>query len=269
METNLKYGWKRNTHNQQYFDEVVDLLQLRALLKSRPDQLSGGQNQRVAIGRTLMSNVQLLLLDEPFTSLDPVIKKQTISLINNVIHHLNIPVIVVSHELKDLLMLTQNLLLIKDGLMEQPDSYLELIRQKKIPEFDGLSENYYNIFTGRVAETLTKKGITKVQMDEKGKQVLNIESDEFLFHPGDMVKVLLRGADVALSLTHVENISIRNQFQGKVVTIFQHHNHLVCIVDCGIKIITRLTLDSGNALELKPGKKIWCLFKSLAIEAYK
>ena len=108
-----------------------------------------------------------------------------------------------------------------------------------------------------------------MRLSEAHNLVLNIETDEFLFHPGDSVKISLRGADVALSLNKIKDISIRNQLKGKIETIFKHRNHLVCIVDCGIHIITRLTIDSGNQLQLEMGKEIYCLFKSLAIEAYK
>jgi molybdate transport system ATP-binding protein len=66
----------------------------------------------------------------------------------------------------------------------------------------------------------------------------------------------------------MQDISIRNQLRGKIETIYPHHNHLVCIVDCGIRIVTRLTIESGKSLGLEPGKEVWCLFKSLAIEAY-
>lgn len=269
VEANLKYGWKKNTHNNTYFGEIVDLLELRPLLKSRTEHLSGGQNQRVAFGRALMSNAQLLLLDEPFTSLDPSIKKQVISLLNRVINRLDIPVIIVSHELKDLLMLTENLLLIKDGIIEQPDSYLELIRKRKLLDFNGTINNYYNVFNGIITETIPEKGLTKVQLIDEKNLLINIESDIQFFHPGGSVKISIRGTDVALSLNYVEMISIRNQFQGHIKTIFQHHNHLICIIDCGIQIITRVTLDSGKSLDLKPGKKVWCLFKSLAVEVYK
>jgi molybdate transport system ATP-binding protein len=269
VEANLKYGWKKNTHNQQYFDEVVDLLELRPFLKSQPLKLSGGEKQRIAIGRALMSNARLLLLDEPFTALDLSLKKQVISLLNRVIGHLKIPVIIVSHELKDLLMLTQNLILIKSGKPEPPMDYLELIRLQKLNEFEGLVNNYFNIYSGRILEMAKEKGITKVQIDGENSPVLFIETDEFLFHLGDVVKISLRGSDVVLSLDNVKEISIRNQLKGKVETIYQHQNHLVCIVDCGIRIITRLTIDAGNSLGLEPGMEIWCLFKSLAIEAYR
>ncbi len=269
VEQNLKYGWKKKTHSQQYFNEIVDLLELGPFLKTHRSQLSGGQIQRVAIGRALMSNAQILLLDEPFTALDPSLKKQVISLLNRVISHLDIPVIIVSHDLQDLLMLTQNLILIQNGKLEAPETYLELTRRQKLLDFNGLISNYYNIYEGIILDNLPYSGITKVKLKETESPELTIESDEFLFHPGDRVKISLRGADVALSLKKVMNISIRNQLPGRVETLFQHRNHLVCIVDCGIRIITRLTTDAGKKLQLEVGKEVYCLFKSLAIEAFR
>jgi molybdate transport system ATP-binding protein len=269
VEQNLKYGWKKETHDQQYFNDIVDLLELRQLLKHHKSQLSGGQKQRVAIGRALMSNAQILLLDEPFTALDSSLKKQVISLLNRVINYLDIPVIIVSHDLQDLLMLTNNLILIKNGKPEPPDSYIELTRRKRLLDFNGLISNYYNIYDGLILDNLPDSGITKVRLKDAEEIELNIESDEFLFHPGDPVKISLRGADVALSLKRVKDISIQNQLKGNIETLFQHRNHLVCIVDCGIRIITRLTIGSGEKLQLESGKEVFCLFKSLAIEAYK
>lgn len=269
VEQNLKYGWKKKTHVQSYFDEIVDLLELRQLLKLLESQLSGGQNQRVAIGRALMSNSQILLLDEPFTGLDSSLKKQVISLLNRVIKYLKIPVIIVSHDLQDLLMLTNNLILIRDGKAEAPGIFLDLVRKQKLPDFNGIIRNYYNIYDGIIIDNSIDKGITRVKLNQSENIELNIESDEFHFHPGDSVKISLRSADVALSLNKLKNISIRNQLKGKVETQFKHGNHLVCIVDCGIRIITRLTIDSGNKLNLVEGKEVYCLFKSLAIEAFK
>ena len=269
VEENLKYGWKKNTHSSGYLNEIVDLLELRPLLKKRPAQLSGGENQRTAIGRALMSDARLLLLDEPFTSLDPAIKKQAISLLDRVIHYLNIPVLVVSHELKDLLMLSQNLILIRSGVIDKPNTYLELIRRKKLTDLNGHIDNYYNVFKGVIAETSTEKGVTTVRIDEQENLNIYIESDEMLFHQGDRIKISIRGSDVSLSLKHLENISIRNQLPGTVESVFQHRNHLVCIVNCGIQLITRLTIESGRNLNLKSGKKVWCLFKSLAVESLK
>lgn len=268
VEQNLKYAWKKGTHDQAYFDTLVNLLQLKDLLSSNPSQLSGGQKQRVAIGRALMSDAQLLLLDEPFTALDSSLKQQVIALLNKLILHLDIPVIIVSHELRDLLMLTPNIMLVNEGKVESPQSYLSLIREQKLLELDKSIRNYYNIFIGKVHESIPEEGLTKVKPDGEDSPMLIIESDEFRFRTDDEVTISLRGSDVALALDQIKNISIRNQLRGKIETIYPHQNHLVCIVDCGINIVTRLTSESGRKLDLSPGKEVWCLFKSLAIEAY-
>ena len=268
VQQNLRYGRKKTGHDAGYFDRMVELLELGDLLKFRPGQLSGGQKQRVAIGRALMSDAQLLLLDEPFSALDASLKKQAAILLNRIIRHLDIPMIVVSHDLQDLLMLTPNMILIRDGRPEAPATYLELIRSGKLFKTDGWISHHYNFFEGEVAENIPAKGITRIRVGERKNVTLEIENDEFHYHPGDPVKISLRGADVALSGNRVEGISIRNQLEGKVDKLLKHQNHLLCIVDCGIPVVTRLTLDSGEKLGLAEGEKIWCLFKSLALEAY-
>ncbi len=264
---NLRYGWKKNTHSKAYFDEIIDLLELRDLLHSHPAQLSGGQKQRVAIGRALMSNARLLLLDEPFTALDVSLKKQVIGLLNRMIRHLNIPVIIVSHDLKDLLMLTQQIILIKNGVPEAPASYLELINNRKLLNFNGWVTNYYNIIDGTIRKNLPEKGITQVNTGTGG-PILHIECDACIFEVNDPVKISIRGADVALSLAPFKDISIQNQLPGTIESVFQHRSHLVCIVNCGIRIISRITIDSGANLKLEAGKPVYCLIKSLAIETY-
>jgi molybdate transport system ATP-binding protein len=268
VQQNLRYGWKKTRHDAGYFERIVELLELEQLLTSHPYQLSGGQKQRVAIGRALMSDAQLLLLDEPFSALDAPLKKQAAILLNRIIRNLDIPMIIVSHDLQDLLMLTQHMILIREGTLQPPATYLELLRNGKLFDINGWISHYYNFFEGRVSENIPTKGITRVKVGDTGEVTLDIESDEFLYHPGDPVKISMRGSDVAISKNRVEGISIRNQLEGKVDKLLQHHNHLLCIVDCGIPVITRLTLDSGKKLELAEGKKVFCLFKSLALEAY-
>ncbi len=177
--------------------------------------------------------------------------------------------IIVSHDLKDLLMLTQNLILIKEGKTESPRNYIELIQKQKLLELNGLMHNYYNIYDCLVTENDPKKGLAIIEIQDNLQIKFYLENDGVYFKKGMPIKVSLRGADVALSKNKVEDISIRNQLQGTIKSLFQHKNYMVCIVNCGIPIITRLTIESAKNLSLAPGNKIWCLFKSLAIESYR
>ena len=76
VEKNLLYGLKKNGNSNVGFDEVIDLLNLGHLLKSKPSQISGGERQRTALGRSLLSSPEILLLDEPFSAVDTRLRKQ-------------------------------------------------------------------------------------------------------------------------------------------------------------------------------------------------
>ena len=98
VSKNLRYGWKPQSNID--FEEVVDLLQLRHLLHRMPSQISGGERQRTALGRSLLSSPDILLLDEPFSAVDVSFRSQLLSLITRVHKKVKIPILVVSHNLK-------------------------------------------------------------------------------------------------------------------------------------------------------------------------
>lgn len=113
VEKNLKYGQQREDNAQ--FSEIIALLGIEGLLKRHPADLSGGEKQRVAIGRALLSEPELLIMDEPTASLDGPRRQELIQYLLRLAEKLNIPVLYVSHSLDEILHIADSMVILNDG----------------------------------------------------------------------------------------------------------------------------------------------------------
>lgn len=111
-EKNLRYG-ERPGHIS--FNDILGFLNLETLLARRPATLSGGEKQRVALGRTLLSQPRLLLLDEPLANLDQARKDEILPYLENMQSRFSIPTLFVSHNMDEVKRLASRVLTIQDG----------------------------------------------------------------------------------------------------------------------------------------------------------
>ncbi|MBI5580998.1 MAG: molybdenum ABC transporter ATP-binding protein [Deltaproteobacteria bacterium] len=114
---NLTYGMKLTPHRRRYIglDQAVDLLDIERLLDRRPAKLSGGEKQRVAIGRALLTSPRLLLMDEPLSSLDEARKEEVLPFIAKLPRAFLIPILYVTHSVNEIQRLADTLVLMKAG----------------------------------------------------------------------------------------------------------------------------------------------------------
>ena len=119
---NLNYGRPSQQKNDDQYQHIVNLLDLRDLLQRYPTHLSGGEKQRVAIGRALLSQPELLLMDEPLASLDTPRKQELIPYLNRLAKEINIPILYVSHSLEEVIQLADQMLLLDKGIILQAGS---------------------------------------------------------------------------------------------------------------------------------------------------
>lgn len=110
---NLTYGAR--SLNTEKFDDIVNVLNIGSLLDRYPAMLSGGEKQRVAIGRALLTNPKLLLMDEPLSALDMPRKKELLSYINKLVSDLNIPIVYVTHNINEVKRIAQHVAVLEQG----------------------------------------------------------------------------------------------------------------------------------------------------------
>jgi molybdate transport system ATP-binding protein len=121
VSRNLMFGFERSRAPARIgVDEVVELLGVEALLQRSTHRLSGGERQRVAIGRALLSQPDLLLMDEPLSSLDPQSKAEILPFIERLHRTLSIPILYVSHDLQEVARLADHVLLMRGGRIVAP-----------------------------------------------------------------------------------------------------------------------------------------------------
>lgn len=126
---NITYGLKNtpNISTQEEVNELIELLGLKPHLNKKIDQLSGGQKQRVALARTMVMKPKILLLDEPLSALDGVIKESIKEKIKQIVRDYHLTTIIVTHDPEEALTLSDKVLIVNDGSISQYGAPEEII----------------------------------------------------------------------------------------------------------------------------------------------
>ncbi len=266
VEKNLMFGYKKNAENNVSFHEVVELLNLEQLLKNKPSELSGGERQRTALGRSLLSSPDILLLDEPFSAVDVNLRKQILPFIIRIQQKVKIPILVVSHDLLDLLKLTELLCVIKEGKCLGHGTFYSLLKNKEISSICG-SGPLVNSIEMKVAKTAPGNGLTILYWkNEKREVFIKCEKSKDKYTINQHIKIFINADDIALSTQQLNNVTIQNQVEGNMLDIIERESSLLCVVDCGFNLVVEITGQSKKRLGIDQGSKVWCLFKSVAID---
>jgi len=263
IQDNLLYGYQRTQPAERnlQLDEVAEVLNLEALLKRRPEKLSGGEQQRVAIGRALLTSPKLLLMDEPLASLDMQIKAEIIPFIKRIESEFKTPIVYVTHSMNELLQLVDTMVILKSGKVENIGSVEEVFSDVQSREALG------NEQLGAVLETLVLEhdeefGLTR--LDFMG-QVLHVPRQNIPM--GQSLRVHIHSRDVSLSTALPAGAtSVLNILRAKVekVGVIDLKGYSVDIeLDAGRPILATITRKSLANLKLQPGQPIYVHIKAI------
>jgi molybdate transport system ATP-binding protein len=261
VRANLEYGFKRTAAAAQRIqpEKIIDLLALQNLLDRKPAQLSGGESKRVAIGRALLSNPKLLLMDEPLASLDQQHKRELLPFLERLRTELEIPIIYVTHSADEVARLADFLVLIDKGTINAAGPVNEVLTAFDLPiayEYDAS------------AIVATEPGVFDA---EYGLTPLEFSGGTLLvageLNTAATIRVRVLARDVSLTLERQTATSILNIVAGQVVELADDGpaNMLVKLDANGTTLLARITRRSASSLELAVGKQVWAQIKTVAL----
>lgn len=262
VRENLNFGYRRTPPAQRTgdFDRVVQLLGLDSLLNRRPAQLSGGEKQRVAIGRALLNHPRLLLMDEPMAALDRGHKKEILPYLERLHGESNIPIIYVTHDLDELSRIADHLVLIEQGTILAAGPLTELLARVDLPI--ARDEEAGALFDTRIIHHDETYHLTRLVFVGGELTVGWIDRPV-----GETVRIRIHAKDVSLALDPPGLSSILNVLPVTVLEMAAHgRGRMIVKLDLGgTPLLARITQKSQANLDLKPGMKIYAQIKSVAL----
>ena len=267
VRDNLMYGSLRSSRTGSRpiveFGEVVGLMGLASLLDRSPSALSGGERQRVAVGRALLAQPQLLLMDEPLAGLDQVAKEEILPYIETLQEKLSVPVLYVSHDLREVARLADSIVVLSAGRKVCDGPVQEILERLDLDPGDGEFEAGV-ILQARVSDHDPEFHMTR--LDHHGQRIVIPGIDLAV---GEHVRLRIRSRDVALAVAKPAAISVRNILAGTVLDIVQNPDTAFAevLVDVGGgRLRARITRDALQDLGLLAGSPVYALIKSISFD---
>ena len=243
-------------------DHVINLLGLGALLARRPANLSGGEKQRVAIGRALLARPRLLVMDEPLASLDEARKSEILPYIERLRDDTGTPIVYVSHSIPEVTRLATTMVLVSDGRVVATGPTASVMGRLDLFPLTGRAEAGALLNT-RVAEHDLTFGLTTLRAAAGDLRVPRLD-----LPLGSALRVRIRARDVMIALSPPEGLSALNVLPGTVAELGRGEGPILDLrLDCaGEALIARLTRRSIERLGLAPGKPVYAVIKSIAFD---
>lgn len=266
LRGNLIYGLRRAPAAERriQLDQIVTLLGLETLLGRRPHDLSGGEKQRVALGRALLANPRLLLMDEPLAGLDQGRKDEVLSFIERLRDELTIPIVYVSHAMPEIVRLADTMVLMSEGRVVAVGPLDELTSRLDLRPLTGRYE------AGAVLEARVEGQDTEFALTELSFAGGHLWVPRLDLPRGAKLRLRIRARDVVLARDRPEKTSIVNAIPCVVKDIGAEAGPQVDLrLDAGgAALWARITRRSLHELGLVPGSEVYALIKAGSIDRY-
>ncbi len=266
VRRNLLYGRDLVPAGEHYvqLDPIVQLLGLADLLDRRPGDLSGGEKQRVAIGRALLASPRVLLLDEPLASLDAHRKNEILQYIELMRDEVRIPMIYVSHSAEEVVRLADWVVLMSAGKVAAAGEVEDVMGRPDLRSATGMFEGG-TVIDARVTAQDMQYDLATLSFDGGTLTVTNLDA-----LIGEPVRVRIRARDVSIALDPPQRISIQNVLRGRVESIGKPVGGVVdvTLVVGTVHLRSRVTRRAVEQLALAPGLEVYAMIKAVSLDRH-
>lgn len=261
VRQNLTFGrWFAPRGPGESFDHVVGMLGIDGLLERKPGGLSGGEKQRVAIGRALLANPRLLLMDEPLAALDEDRKAEILPYLERLRGETDIPVLYVSHSMAEVARLATTLVLMDKGRVIRSGPAHEVLSDPENVPALGIRAAGASLHA--IVAAQEEDGLTRLEASAGPLFLPHVEAPL-----GARLSIRILAQDVILSRTRPEGLSALNILPATVtaVRLGDGPGAVIQLRAGEDLLLARITRRSALALELKPGAECFAVLKSVAV----
>ena len=260
VQENVAYGVTSTDKRQREsaVDRTLRSFHIAELRHRKPRQLSGGEQQRVALARSLAADPRILLLDEPLTGLDAGLREAILQDLRAWNASRRIPILYVTHNREEVYAIGERMIALEHGKVVSrgiPREVLDSPRAVPIAHAAG----FENVLTAKVKELRPPDGIMRVVLVPSNTE---LEIPLGIMQPGDSVQVAIRAGDILLATEMPRSISARNIISGTVESLEQRGPLIVVNVNAGVHFVVHVTPGALHSLHLEPSLAVWLVLKT-------
>ena len=258
VQQNLQLAVSKTKNNPFSIENLAEELGFSELLTHQTTQLSGGQKQRIAIARALLTNPQLLVMDEPLSSLDASSKQLLLPFLKQI--SLQIPMLYITHSTHELFYLSKQMLLVNNGEIEAVGEPQQLFLDKALSLIKFAHQGL--IVNVKMKGFDPKQGLIEAHLD---RQVLYISADQA--PETDKLQIKINSRDVIIATKPIMESSLLNCLSVQVIDFYEGDNKSM-ILTLKLEsqfIYARITLRSFNKLNLSKGSHVYAHIKTMSI----
>jgi len=260
VEDNVAYGLCSNAHSRRDLrvTQILDAFHITNLRRRKPPELSGGEKQRVALARSLVTEPRVLLLDEPLTGLDLPLRRAILQDLRAWNDANRIPVLYVTHNREELDAVGERVVALLQGRVLEsgaPRDVLDAPRSLALARAAG----FENVMPATVLETRPGDGVMRVALTPSNCELeIPLGPNE----AGAQLQVAIRAGDILLATQSPHFLSARNVLPGTLESLESRGALVIAQVNAGARFIVHVTPGAVRSLQLSAGCAVWLVLKT-------